>query len=98
MEGENRDHLDFKNKESTSLHSIIGEEELLFSDKIIKVNRYGLSQERNILITNRAIYNLKKKSNLLYINKIYFIIFNFSFEKAYTFKYNSWYYNKQVNR
>ena len=89
MESENRDHLDFKNKESKSLHSIIGEEELLFSDKIIKINRYGLSQ---------AIYNLKKKSNSIYINKIYFIIFNFSFKKAYTFKYNSWYYNKQVNR
>ena len=61
MDGpENRDHLNFK-KESC-LHSIIGEEELLFSDKIIKINRYGLSQERNILITANAIYNLKKKS------------------------------------
>ena len=57
---ENRDHLNFKNE--SCLHSIIGEEELLFSDKIIKINRYGLSQERNILITANAIYNLKKKS------------------------------------
>ena len=60
---ENRDHLNFKNE--NCLHSIIGEEELLFSDKIIKVNRYGLSQERNILITTNAIYNLKKKSKHL---------------------------------
>ena len=42
---------------------IIGEEDLLFTDKINKINRYGLTQERNILITNQAIYNLKKKGN-----------------------------------
>ena len=64
---ENKDHLNFK-KESF-LKSIIGEEELLFSDKLIKINRYGLSQERNILITNKAIYNLKKKSKFIYYNK-----------------------------
>ena len=42
--------------------AIIGNDELLLSDKIIKINRYGLSQERNILVTNQNIYNLKKKS------------------------------------
>jgi hypothetical protein len=36
---------------------------LLFSDKIIKINRYNMSQERNIVITNKGIYNLKKKCN-----------------------------------
>ena len=70
-DSENKDHLNFK-KESV-LKSIIGEEELLFSDKLIKINRYGLSQERNILITNKAIYNLKKKSNFIYYNKSIFI-------------------------
>ena len=40
----------------------IGDEALLFTDKINKINRYGLTQERNILITDKAIYNLKKKS------------------------------------
>ena len=50
---ENKDHLNFR-KENV-LPSIIGEEDLLFSDKLIKINRYGLSQERNILITNKAI-------------------------------------------
>ena len=70
-DSENKDHLNFK-KESF-LKSIIGEEELLFSDKLIKINRYGLSQERNILITNKAIYNLKKKSNFIYYNKSIFI-------------------------
>ena len=45
-----------------SLQKLIGDEVLLFTDKINKINRYGLTQERNILITNKAIYNLKKKS------------------------------------
>jgi uncharacterized protein (UPF0216 family) len=56
---ESRDYLNFKNEKGLS--SIIGDEELLFSDKVIKINRYSLSQERNIIITNKAIYNLKKK-------------------------------------
>jgi uncharacterized protein (UPF0216 family) len=55
-----KDFLNFKNEKN--IKSIIGDEKLLFSDKLIKINRYGLSQERNILITDKAIYNLKKKS------------------------------------
>ena len=56
-----RDYLKFANEKS--LGKLIGNEQLLFTDKINKINRYGLTQERNILITNKAIYNLKKKSN-----------------------------------
>lgn len=56
-----RDYLNLKNEKDLS--SIIGDEELLFSDKVIKINRYSLSQERNIIITNKAIYNLKKMCN-----------------------------------
>jgi hypothetical protein len=78
-ESNNLDYLGFKN--DPSLPSIIGEEELLFSDKLIKVNRYGLSQERNIIVTNKAIYNLKKKS------KYIFILFFYSLQKTYSFKY-----------
>jgi hypothetical protein len=66
-DSENKDHLNF-GKES-AIKSLIGDEELLLSDKLIKINRYGLSQERNILITNKAIYNLKKKSKFIYYNK-----------------------------
>jgi hypothetical protein len=62
MEDEaDKDHLNFKN--DSDILKIIKDEILLLSDKIIKVNRYGLYQERNILITNKSIYNLKKKSN-----------------------------------
>lgn len=35
---------------------------IYYSDKIIKINRYNMSQERNFIITNKAIYNLKKKA------------------------------------
>ena len=58
---EKKDHLNFRNDKT--IQGIIGEdnEKLLLSDKIIKINRYGLSQERNILVTNKSIYNLKKK-------------------------------------
>ena len=61
MEDEtNKDHLNFKN--DSDILKQIKDEILLLSDKIIKVNRYGMAQERNIVITNKSIYNLKKKS------------------------------------
>ena len=62
---EKKDHLNFRNDKT--IQGIIGEdnEKLLLSDKIIKINRYGLSQERNILVTNKSIYNLKKKGKLI---------------------------------
>ena len=53
-------------KES-NLSQIIGNEELLFTDKINKINRYGMTQERNILITNKAVYNLKKKGKYIFL-------------------------------
>ena len=56
-----RDYLKFAGEKS--LEKLIGNEKLLFTDKINKINRYGLTQERNIIITENAIYNLKKKGN-----------------------------------
>jgi hypothetical protein len=56
-----RDYLKFAGEKS--LEKLIGNEQILFTDKINKINRYGLTQERNILITDQAIYNLKKKGN-----------------------------------
>jgi hypothetical protein len=54
------DYLEFFGDKS--IKSIIKDEVIYFSDKLTKINRYGLGQERNILVTNLAIYNLKKKS------------------------------------
>ena len=48
-----RDYLNFA--KDKSLVKLIGDEELLFTDKLIKINRYNYSQERNILITSKAI-------------------------------------------
>ena len=57
---ENKDHLNYKN--DNAILKQIKDEILLLSDKIIKINRFGMAQERNIVITNKSIYNLKKKS------------------------------------
>ena len=55
-----RDYLNFANE--PDIKKSVNNETILFTDKIIKINRYGMSQERNIIITNWGIYNLKKKS------------------------------------
>ena len=54
------DYLNFS-KES-AIKSFVRDEPIYFSDKITKINHYGFSQTRNIIITNKAIYNLKNKS------------------------------------
>ncbi len=57
------DNFDFlKFKDDPEILKIITTELLLFSDKIYKKNRFLFSQERYIVITNYAIYNLKGKS------------------------------------
>ncbi len=37
------------------------DEKLLFADKLYKYNPFGWKQERNLLITTKYLYNLKKK-------------------------------------
>ena len=63
MEGKQSEY-DFLNlsKNYTIKNNITREEEIQFSDKIFKINKYGWKQERNVLITDKAIYNLKKLS------------------------------------
>ena len=63
MEGKQSEY-DFLNlsKNYTIKSNITREEEIQFSDKIIKINNRGWKQERNIIITDKAIYNLKKFS------------------------------------
>lgn len=60
MERKNEDYLSFAHDKS--ILKIIQLETLLFSDQIIKINENGYPQDRNIIITNLAIYNLKDKS------------------------------------
>ena len=63
MEGK-QSQYDFLNlsKNYSVKNNITREEEIQFSDKIFKINKYGWKQERNIIITDKAIYNLKKLS------------------------------------
>ena len=62
---EKQSEYDFLNlwKDMSLKKNILREEIIQFSDKIIKINKYGFKQDRNILITDKAIYNFKK--NLL---------------------------------
>lgn len=53
------DLLNFGN--DPAILRMIGKETFLFSDEIIKINRFGFQQFRNLVITNNAIYNLKNK-------------------------------------
>ena len=61
MEGKQSEY-DFLNlsKNYTIKNNITREEEIQFSDKITKINNRGWKQERYILITDKAVYNLKK--------------------------------------
>ncbi len=44
------------------LNAIGNDDKILLSKKVIKINRYGLSQERFLLVTEKNIYNFKKTS------------------------------------
>ena len=63
MDGK-QSQYDFLNytKSYSIKNNITREEEIEFSDKIYKVNKYGFKQERNIIITDKAIYNLKNST------------------------------------
>ena len=41
---------------------ILNGEKLYYSDIITKVNHYGMAQERSIILTDKALYNMKKKA------------------------------------
>ena len=60
--------------EDKEIQPIIKDEKLYFSGMITKINHYGMSQERSIILTNKALYNMKKnikKKNILYRYKRY---------------------------
>ena len=41
---------------------IIGNEKIFYSENIVKINQVGKNQERNFLLTNKHVYNFKKKT------------------------------------
>ena len=48
--------------EDPKILKIIGDEKLLFSGDVTKINVQGVIQERTLIITNKGIYNMKKTS------------------------------------
>ena len=61
---DNQSEYDFLNfsKDHYIKTNVTKDELIEFSDKIYKINKFGFKQERNIIITDKAIYNLKKTS------------------------------------
>ncbi len=55
------DFLNFS-KDHYITTNVTREESIQYSDKIIKINNYGFKQQRNIIITDKGIYNLKNTS------------------------------------
>jgi hypothetical protein len=49
-------------------------ERIVFSGKVIKYNRFGMKQDRTILLTNLNLYNIKKKSKKFFSQVIYSIL------------------------
>ena len=64
------DYIEFKDylcfRRDPDIKSIIDNknEQLLFSDKVIKIIALGY-KERNIIVTNKAFYNLELKSKII---------------------------------
>ena len=53
-----KDHDYLKLKSNQSILKIIQLETILFTERVVKTNKFALSQQRNLIITNEALYNL----------------------------------------
>jgi len=62
MEDQLQSEYDFLNftKDHYIKTNVTREEKIEFSDKVLKINKFGFKQERNLVITDKALYNLKK--------------------------------------
>lgn len=58
-----------KYSDSKEIEEIIGNELILYSDRVIKLNKYNMSREVDFILTDEKIYILKKKSKLALLNK-----------------------------
>ena len=64
-----------KYSDSKEIEEIIGNELILYSDRVIKLNKYNMSREVDFILTDDKIYILKKKSKLALLNNnIYRVI------------------------
>jgi len=58
-----------KYSDSKEIEEIIGNELILYSDRVIKLNKYNMSREVDFILTDEKIYILKKKSKLALLTK-----------------------------
>ena len=54
------DNLNWANDKE--ILNIIKGEKLYYCDSISKINHYGMSQERSIILTDKSLYNMKKRT------------------------------------
>lgn len=54
------DSLNFKNDQEI-MKQLDSSESLVYSTKVLKFNRFGFKQERNLLLTTEKLANIKKK-------------------------------------
>ncbi len=55
-----QDYLNYG--ESNEIQDVIGNKNILYSNRVIKLNKYNISREVDLILTNQRIYILKKKS------------------------------------
>ena len=51
-----------KYSESNEIDDIIGNSTILYSDKVLKLNKYNITREVDFILTEEKVYILKKKS------------------------------------
>ena len=51
-----------KFSQDNDIKAIIEGEKIYYADLITKINHYGMNQEKTIMLTDKALYNMKKKN------------------------------------
>lgn len=86
------DYIEFKDyiliQNDKEIAKSLGYEQVILSDKLQKSATLGFFMERNIIITNLALYNFNKTSKIIFLIFI-FLYFYFSNEKKGGYKKNN---------
>ena len=53
---------DLKYNDSKEIQEIIGNSTILYNNRLIKLNKYNISREIDLIVTKENIFILKKKS------------------------------------
>ena len=61
---------DLKYNDSKEIQEIIGNDIILYNNRLIKLNKYNISREIDLIVTKESIYILKKKSMQINFNNI----------------------------